>query len=98
MNAAPAQLHEKEIRDAEELLFAGPQKLGFAKGLFQGRFVADWVLPYPSLLADQHNIRRNVHAYIRGFSPNARDAGIRTTGASPCGLASPRSGWCARTR
>lgn len=29
---------------------------------------------FGSLLADQHNIRRNVHAYLRGFSPNARDA------------------------
>ncbi len=32
---------------------------------------------FPSLLADQHNIRRNVHAYVRGFSPNARDALMR---------------------
>jgi acyl-CoA dehydrogenase family protein 9 len=53
MNRALAQPHEKEIRDAEELLFTGPQKLGFAKGLFLGRFVADWVLPYPSLPAEQ---------------------------------------------
>src|SRR5205809_3719392 len=40
---------EKQVRDAEELLFAGPQKLGVAKGLFLGRFVADWVMPYPKL-------------------------------------------------
>ncbi len=40
---------QKEIQQAEELLFAGPQALGFAKGLFQGRFVADWVMPYPSI-------------------------------------------------
>lgn len=32
---------------------------------------------FSSLLADQHNIRRNVHAYVRGFSPNARDALVR---------------------
>lgn len=32
---------------------------------------------FASLLADQHNIRRNVHAYVRGFSPNARDALVR---------------------
>jgi hypothetical protein len=37
----------------EELLFAGPQALGFAKGLFQGRFVADWVMPYPRMPAAQ---------------------------------------------
>jgi len=40
---------QKEIRAAEELLFAGPQKLGVAKGLFLGRFVADWVMPYPTV-------------------------------------------------
>jgi alkylation response protein AidB-like acyl-CoA dehydrogenase len=39
---------EKQVREAEELLFAGPQKLGVAKGLFLGRFVADWVMPYPA--------------------------------------------------
>jgi len=32
---------------------------------------------FSSLLADQHNIRRNVQAYVRGFSPNARDALVR---------------------
>src|SRR2546426_3749504 len=40
---------QKEIRAAEELLFAGPQKLGVAKGFFLGRFVADWVMPYPTV-------------------------------------------------
>jgi alkylation response protein AidB-like acyl-CoA dehydrogenase len=44
---------QKEIEQAEELLFAGPQALGFAKGLFQGRFVADWVMPYPRIPAAQ---------------------------------------------
>src|SRR5436189_469830 len=44
---------QKEIQQAEELLFAGPQALGFAKGLFQGRFVADWVMPYPRMPAAQ---------------------------------------------
>jgi acyl-CoA dehydrogenase family protein 9 len=38
---------QKEIQQAEELLFTGPQALGFAKGLFQGHFVSDWVMPYP---------------------------------------------------
>jgi alkylation response protein AidB-like acyl-CoA dehydrogenase len=40
-------MREKQIREAEELLFAGPQHLGVAKGLFQGKFIADWVTPYP---------------------------------------------------
>src|SRR5262249_25959211 len=48
MNKLDAQ-RQKEIQQAEELLFAGPQALGFTKGLFQGHFVADWVMPYPSI-------------------------------------------------
>ncbi len=52
MNKLDAQ-RQKEIQQAEELLFAGPQALGFAKGLFQGHFVADWVMPYPRIPAEQ---------------------------------------------
>src|SRR5438445_11641037 len=48
MNKLDAQ-RQKEIQQAEELLFAGPQALGFAKGLFQGHFVADWVMHYPRI-------------------------------------------------
>src|SRR5436190_16762613 len=44
---------QKQMRAAEELLFAGPQKLGVAKGLFHGQFVADWVMPYPQLRAEE---------------------------------------------
>ncbi len=40
---------QKEMQQAEELLFAGPQSLGFAKGLFAGHFVSDWVMPYPRI-------------------------------------------------
>ncbi len=52
MNKLEAQ-RQKEIEQAEELLFAGPQALGFAKGLFQGHFVSDWVMPYPRIPAAQ---------------------------------------------
>src|SRR5215469_14094547 len=48
MNKLDAE-RQKEIQQAEELLFAGPQALGFAKGLFHGHFVADWVMPYPRI-------------------------------------------------
>ena len=40
---------QKEMQQAEELLFSGRQELGFAKGLFLGNFVADWVMPYPRI-------------------------------------------------
>jgi len=44
---------QKEIQQAEELLFTGPQALGFVKGVFQGHFVSDWVMPYPRIPAAQ---------------------------------------------
>jgi acyl-CoA dehydrogenase family protein 9 len=46
---------QKEIQQAEELLFTGPQALGFVKGLFQGHFVSDWVMPYPRIPAGQQS-------------------------------------------
>src|SRR2546423_9419343 len=52
MNEAEIQ-RQKEIKEAEEVLFTGPQALGFAKGLFLGRFVADWAMPYPRIPAAQ---------------------------------------------
>ena len=58
---------QKEIQQAEELLFAGPQALGFAKGLFQGHFVADWVLPYPRIPAAQQTELDRSLAELRGF-------------------------------
>src|SRR5256885_15025049 len=44
---------QKEMQQAEELLFTGPQALGFVKGLFAGHFVSDWVMPYPRIPAAQ---------------------------------------------
>ena len=41
------------MQQAEELLFSGKQELGYAKGLFLGNFVADWVMPYPRFTAAQ---------------------------------------------
>ena len=36
---------EKQRKEAEELLFSGPQTLGFAKGLFFGHFNAPLLFP-----------------------------------------------------
>src|SRR5438876_917961 len=52
---------QKEIQQAEELLFTGPQALGFVKGLFQGHFVSDWVMPYPRIpAAEQPEINQTL--------------------------------------
>src|SRR2546425_9158953 len=66
MNEVEAQ-RQKEIAQAEELLFAGPQALGFAKGLFLGRFVADWVTPYPRIPAAQQTELDKSLAELRQF-------------------------------
>ncbi|HXX41377.1 MAG TPA: acyl-CoA dehydrogenase family protein [Chthoniobacterales bacterium] len=58
---------QSEIQQAEELLFAGPQALGFAKGLFQGHFVSDWVMPYPRIPASQQSQLDKSLAELRAF-------------------------------
>src|SRR5262245_9305736 len=58
---------QKQVRAAEELLFAGPQKLGLAKGFFLGRFVADWVMPYPALRAEERAELEDSLARLRVF-------------------------------
>src|ERR1041385_5135517 len=66
MTTTEAQ-RQKEIQQAEELLFSGPQALGFVKGLFQGHFVSDWVMPYPRIApAEQPEIDRTL-AELRDF-------------------------------
>jgi len=66
MNEAEIQ-RQKEIKEAEELLFTGPQALGFAKGLFLGRFVSDWAMPYPRIPAAQQAEVDKSLAEIRTF-------------------------------
>ncbi|HEY1582658.1 MAG TPA: acyl-CoA dehydrogenase family protein [Chthoniobacterales bacterium] len=65
---------QKEIQQAEELLFSGRQELGFAKGLFLGDFVADWAMPYPRLSdAQQADVDRAV-TELRHFLDEHLDA------------------------
>ena len=66
MNKLDAQ-RQKEIQQAEELLFAGPQALGFAKGLFQGRFVSDWVMPYARIAEEERGELDHTLAELRRF-------------------------------
>src|SRR6476469_5918297 len=66
MNEVEIQ-RQKEIKEAEELLFTGPQALGFAKGLFLGRFVSDWAMPYPRIPAAQQAELDKALAEIRTF-------------------------------
>src|SRR2546423_2531046 len=56
---------QKEMQQAEELLFSGRQELGFAKGLFLGNFVADWVMPYPRLDSEKQTELETALADVR---------------------------------
>jgi acyl-CoA dehydrogenase family member 9 len=67
------QTREQQIKQAEELLFSGPQRLGVAKGLFWGRFVADWVLPYPQLSAGERTKVAAALAELRRFCDASLD-------------------------
>src|SRR5690242_9058324 len=58
---------QKEMQQAEELLFTGPQALGFTKGLFAGHFVSDWVMPYPKIPAGQQAQLDQTLAELRAF-------------------------------
>src|SRR6267154_2571023 len=73
MNKLDAQ-RQKEIQQAEELLFAGPHALGFAKGLFQGHFVSDWVMPYPRIPADEQTVLDHTLRELRQFLYEHLDA------------------------
>ena len=72
MNEADIQ-RQKEIKEAEELLFTGPQALGFAKGLFLGKFIADWTMPYPRLPAAQQKELSEALVEVRQFLNNELD-------------------------
>src|SRR5438552_18509694 len=77
MSETNAQIEVKrsqQIGAAEELLFAGPQKLGVAKGLFLGRFVADWVMPYPEIPAEQAEAAAAAVKDVRDFLEAHLDA------------------------
>ncbi len=50
--ATLTELERKQIAEAEELLFSGEQKEGFAKALFLGEFHAGAMLPYPDQPAE----------------------------------------------
>ncbi len=65
---------QKEIKEAEELLFTGTQALGFAKGLFLGQFIADWAMPYPRMQAGQQKDLEKATTEVREFLDAELDA------------------------
>ena len=96
---------QKEIKQAEELLFTGKQELGFAKGLFLGDFIADWAMPYPKITDAQQAKLDRAPIGVRQFLDEHPDATALDLaahlprevvdgpgGAGPAGSAPPPAG------
>jgi alkylation response protein AidB-like acyl-CoA dehydrogenase len=64
----------QQQKQAEELLFSGPQTLGFAKGLFFGHFNAPLLFPYPILKPEEQATVDAAVAEVRRFAHDHIDA------------------------
>src|SRR5262249_44691524 len=62
------------IKEAEELLFSGPQRLGFGKGLFFGHFNAPLIFPYPEIKPEEREAVRQAVAEVRRYCEETIDA------------------------
>lgn len=69
-----ADARQKQVEEAEALLFSGPQKVGFAKALYFGEFLSDKVLPYPQPDPDEAEAIDKTVAEVRTFVENELDA------------------------
>lgn len=73
MTLTTAQI-EQQRQQAEELLFSGPQTLGFAKGLFFGHFNAPLLFPYPELNHADAEVAGRAVADVRRYCEEHIDA------------------------
>ncbi|MFL5243087.1 MAG: acyl-CoA dehydrogenase family protein [Gemmataceae bacterium] len=65
---------EQQKKEAEELLFTGPQTLGFAKALFFGHFNAPLLFPYPQMGPEERETVDKAVAEVRRFAEETIDA------------------------
>jgi alkylation response protein AidB-like acyl-CoA dehydrogenase len=65
---------EQQKKQAEELLFSGPQTLGFAKALYFGQFNAPLLFPYPTLKPDEQQATQKSLEEVRRFCAESIDA------------------------
>jgi alkylation response protein AidB-like acyl-CoA dehydrogenase len=72
--AVTAQQREQQIKEAEELLFSGPQTLGFAKALFFGQFNSPMVFPYPEIKPEEREVVQQAVADVRRYAEEQIDA------------------------
>jgi alkylation response protein AidB-like acyl-CoA dehydrogenase len=69
-----AQQRQQQIKEAEELLFSGPQRLGFGKALFFGHFNAPLMFPYPQIRAEEREAVHQAVTDLRQFCEKSIDS------------------------
>ncbi|MDR3633982.1 MAG: acyl-CoA dehydrogenase family protein [Isosphaeraceae bacterium] len=67
-------VRERQMRQAEELLFSEPSRAGFAKGLFRGEFRGPAIFPYPTLPPGEKATVDAAVAEVRKFAETSIDA------------------------
>ncbi|HEV3263066.1 MAG TPA: acyl-CoA dehydrogenase family protein [Gemmataceae bacterium] len=72
--ALTAEQLAQQQKQAEELLFSGPQTLGFAKGLFFGHFNGPLIFPYPEIRPEERAAVDAAVAEVRRFADEHIDA------------------------
>ena len=72
MALSPAQL-AKQKKEAEELLFSGPETLGYAKALFFGHVNAPLIFPYPEQSSEVQSQLDLILAKVRSFAAEKID-------------------------
>jgi alkylation response protein AidB-like acyl-CoA dehydrogenase len=72
--ALTAEQLAQQKKEAEELLFSGPETFGFAKGLFFGHFNASLVFPYAEIKPEEQAVVAQAVADVRRFADEHIDA------------------------
>ncbi|MGQ0634456.1 MAG: acyl-CoA dehydrogenase family protein [Planctomycetaceae bacterium] len=68
------ELQKKQLQQAEELLFSGPQGENFARELYFGRFLERAILPYPRLSPGEQAVGDAAVGDVRRFCDEHIDA------------------------
>lgn len=69
-----AHARQRQMREAQDLLFSGPPRAGFAKALYKGEFRGDALFPYPLLSSAKEAETAAAVAAVRQFADQAIDA------------------------
>ena len=67
-------LRAEQLEQAEELLFSGESRAGFAKAIFRGEFRGKAIFPYPELKASEQPVVEEAVAAVRAFADMHIDA------------------------